>query len=1015
MLTLALLLQTAPASTPPPTADVPRLAVGQPLHGRIEKDDPPLASSQLPFEQTGSPLHGRSFPFVVTQGGTYSIEMRSHWFDSYLILRAADGRVVAEDDDGLFGDHARIVEELAAGEYRVDAGAVGPRSGPFELTVAAGRPPQLSDEEQCDLALRDAREAVAELESSPEGEPLVVHALARLADLLRLAERRIEAAATVERALAIARRHGPESVEWLSPLGVRLEMDERGATYETTKADFEQILRILDGDADAGQALGVDLLERYASFLEQHWQVPGSVLLGHRQRELVLERVSKDPQCDELDVAEALSSLGANEVMLWRDVDSERTLRRALEIFESKAGPDDLRTARAREHLFSCHYKFGKFDRAEPLERAALAQFERVLGWDDEETLNCAAELSEVLELLGRFPEALELGLRVDQTRRRLTAQEILVLPEHRQSYWVESSQKEQQAVLTIARALGDADSWRRAYESVLGWKGLVGRTLGAVGERIAARQDPEQRKLLAEIEQIDGQLARARGDATLASQELRARRILVESKLRAAQGGASVRTETTVAELAAALPPKTALVDLLSHPWYRPTVVENGAVVKDAGWTEPHLSAWVLVPGASAPAHVDLGETSGIHAAIAAFVVECQKARGAGVVAPAADSADSSDGRRTATQRAEAALVEACARLRQLLWDPIAPLVGANTTVLLSPDGAVGRVPFEILAQADGRFLVEERRFVYLHDFASLPSLVESQRATPPLPRFSKLLLVGDVDFDRRVRADGVVAAAPPPADRSRGTIGAELRSSPGLVRWKRLPGMAREIAEVEGVHARARRGSERLTLSGADATETRVKREMERFDVVHFATHGFFEPSSESANAAFPARDVHGDAIEAPTDRAESFLPGIRSGVVCAGANDPRPDDEDDGLLTAADFAFLDLRRVALVVASACETGLGDTRSAEGMVGLRSVLRQRGVRTVVSSTWKVDDDATCQLMTAFYRNLWERSRGPLDALRDAQLEMLERNRRELHEPRVSTWGAFVLDGAWE
>ena len=76
--------------------------------------------------------------------------------------------------------------------------------------------------------------------------------------------------------------------------------------------------------------------------------------------------------------------------------------------------------------------------------------------------------------------------------------------------------------------------------------------------------------------------------------------------------------------------------------------------------------------------------------------------------------------------------------------------------------------------------------------------------------------------------------------------------------------------------------------------------------------------------------------------------LLPGFLSGLVCAGANMKHEKEREDGLLTAEELTWLDLSEVDLVVLSACETGIGEPKSGEGMIGLRRSLRRR-LRTLV------------------------------------------------------------------
>jgi CHAT domain-containing protein len=97
-------------------------------------------------------------------------------------------------------------------------------------------------------------------------------------------------------------------------------------------------------------------------------------------------------------------------------------------------------------------------------------------------------------------------------------------------------------------------------------------------------------------------------------------------------------------------------------------------------------------------------------------------------------------------------------------------------------------------------------------------------------------------------------------------------------------------------------------------------------------------------------------------------------------------------------------------LVVLSACSTALRKEIVGEGLIGLVRGFLYAGSRRVVASLWKVDDEATSELMTRFYRAMFEKGLRPPAALQAAQNEL--RSSPQWAHPFY--WAGFVLQGEW-
>jgi CHAT domain-containing protein len=145
----------------------------------------------------------------------------------------------------------------------------------------------------------------------------------------------------------------------------------------------------------------------------------------------------------------------------------------------------------------------------------------------------------------------------------------------------------------------------------------------------------------------------------------------------------------------------------------------------------------------------------------------------------------------------------------------------------------------------------------------------------------------------------------------------------------------------------------------------------------------------------------------------------PGLLSGIVLTGANRSPLLGQSDGILTALEVEEMDLGGVEMAALSACETGLGVAANGDGLLGLQRAFQIAGAKTVVASLWNVGDESTHRLMVHFYQNLWERRMGKVQALREAQLQLM----REGSTGGAATqptrlppkyWAAFVLSGDW-
>jgi CHAT domain-containing protein len=339
---------------------------------------------------------------------------------------------------------------------------------------------------------------------------------------------------------------------------------------------------------------------------------------------------------------------------------------------------------------------------------------------------------------------------------------------------------------------------------------------------------------------------------------------------------------------------------------------------------------------------------------------------------------------------------------------------------VLISPDAELGKLPFAALpGKTPGTYLLEE------YSLAAVPAASVMAAPARQAEPADNLLVLGGVDYNSRQASEAVNKPKRQFAARA---------PREGAGDFEPLPGTTGELATIKTLYESSFGPTGITMLSGQAATQNALVQLAPQHRYLHLATHGYFaSPRFKSALGRSTQESDRGREAFVSDQSLAGYHPGLLSGIVLAGANQPA--EEDDGILTAEEVGALHLNGCELVVLSACETGLGQAAGGEGLLGLQRSFQAAGAKTVIASLWKVDDAATRDLMERFYDNLWSKTKEDgqtplytkLAALREAQLWMLkERGPRgatpteadlaTAGESRLPPyyWAAFVLSGDW-
>jgi CHAT domain-containing protein/tetratricopeptide (TPR) repeat protein len=323
--------------------------------------------------------------------------------------------------------------------------------------------------------------------------------------------------------------------------------------------------------------------------------------------------------------------------------------------------------------------------------------------------------------------------------------------------------------------------------------------------------------------------------------------------------------------------------------------------------------------------------------------------------------------------------------RLGEILFGPVPPGPEVKRLVLVW-DGALHYLPVAGMplprswGGAAAGPLAARYEIVTLPSVSLVAALGQARsRREPPRKRVAVFAdPVFDDDDPRLSARQGAAPARPPlPPVRGRGLIGGDpaprlmAMSGAGLTRLPLTAALAADV--IKSVPA-----GEGLAAVGFEATrEAALSPDLADYGTVVFATHAYLDEDYPALSGiVLSLRDAEGRPLS--------------------------------GIVRQHDVYRMSLN-ADLVVLAGCETALGKQVRGEGLLGLSRGFFYAGASRVVASLWKVEEQATVELIRNFLRRTQE-GQAPAAALRDAQLSLS----REARWRAPYFWAGFVLQGDW-
>ncbi|HXI90853.1 MAG TPA: CHAT domain-containing tetratricopeptide repeat protein, partial [Blastocatellia bacterium] len=292
-----------------------------------------------------------------------------------------------------------------------------------------------------------------------------------------------------------------------------------------------------------------------------------------------------------------------------------------------------------------------------------------------------------------------------------------------------------------------------------------------------------------------------------------------------------------------------------------------------------------------------------------------------------------------------------------ELLFSAAREQLSGKTTWLIAPDDALWQMPFAALQPAENRYLIEERAIAYAPSLTALIEMTKPRDGAGPSPVvLPTLLAVGNPAISKQTAEQGSLLSGTRTIDSS--------------------PESENEVRSLERLYSAARS----KIYVGAQASESLVKQDAGKFNVIHLAAPALLSDASPLySRIALSQTEENGN---------------------------------DDGLLEVREILKLNLS-AELLVLSDSEIARDRYATGDAMPCLAWSLLIAGCPSSVTGRWLTGSPTTTELILELHQSLQPAStrRVPLSKAKALQRAMLRVLRKGQYQ-HPFYWAGFSLVG---